>query len=232
MEADSFDISLEHYFSPLSYVSAGVFYKKINGFPFGRDECVVIPGAPTPLTTQCSNPNQYTLTIRDNAENGSAKGIEVAGQTFFDFLPGPFSNFGVAGSFTYLTTKNPIRINNQLVDTPMPFQSKYNWSASGMYEDDFMSARVVYTYRSDFILFGIDPWPIWGRYVKGYGILDAAVNFSLPHDLTLSFTASNITNEGPDRYSGEPGAFATDFQAQHFVNGRVFGVGLRYTFGG
>lgn len=232
LEADSFDISLEHYFSPLSYVSAGVFYKKINGFPFGRDECVVIPNAPAPQTTQCASPNQYTLTIRDNAENGSAKGIEVAGQTFFDFLPGPFSNFGVAGSFTYLTTKNPIRINNQLVDTPMPFQSKYNWSASGMYEDDFMSARVVYTYRSDFILFGIDPWPIWGRYVKGYGILDAAVNFSLPHDLTLSFTASNITNEGPDRYAGEPGAHATDFQNQHFVNGRVFGVGLRYTFGG
>ena len=230
--ADSFDISLEHYFSPLSYVSAGVFYKKIDGFPFGRQECVTIPLAPAPQATDCADPAQYTLTIRDNAEKGNAKGIEVAGQTFFDFLPGPLSNFGVAGSFTYLETKNPILMSGQIVDTPMPFQSKYNWSASGMYEDDFMSARVVYTYRSDFVLFGIDPWPIWGRYVKGYGILDAAVNFSLPHDLTLSFTASNITNQGPNRHAGEPGAYATDFQNQHFVNGRVFGVGLRYKFGG
>lgn len=232
LKADSFDISLEHYFSPLSYVSAGVFYKKIKGFPFGRQQCASIPFAPVPTQTDCADPTQYTLTIRDNAEKGSAKGIELAGQTFFDFLPGPLEHFGVAGSFTYLTTKNPVPIFGELVDTPMPFQSKYNWSASGMYEDDFMSARVVYTYRSDFVLFGIDQWPSFGRYVKGYGILDAAVNFNLPHNFTLSFTASNITNQGPNRYVGEPGGYASDFQNQYYVNGRVFGVGLRYKFGG
>jgi outer membrane receptor protein involved in Fe transport len=32
--------------------------------------------------------------------------------------------------------------------------------------------------------------------VKGYGILDAAVNFTLPDNFTLSLTASNITNNG------------------------------------
>ncbi|GGC14502.1 TonB-dependent receptor [Novosphingobium endophyticum] len=232
LKADSFDVSLEHYFSPLSYVSAGIFYKKINGFPFGRQACATIPLAPVPTETECDDPAQYTLTIRDNAEKGNARGIELAGQTFFDFLPGAFKNFGVAGSFTYLKTKNPVPMSGETVDTPMPFQSKINWSASGMYEDDFMSARVVYTYRSDFVLFGIDSWPIWGRYVKGYGILDAAVNFNLPHNFTLSFTASNITNQGPNRYVGEPGAFATDFQNQHYVNGRVFGAGIRYKFGG
>lgn len=232
LKADSFDISLEHYFSPLSFISAGVFYKSIKGFPFGRPECTSLPFAPTPAATPCADPNQYEISIKDNAEKGNAKGIELSGQTFFDFLPGAFKNFGVAGSFTYLTTKNPVMIFGELVDTPMPFQSKYNWSASGMYEDDFMSARVVYTYRSDFVLFGIDASPSWGRYVKGYGILDAALNFNLPHNFTLSFTASNITNQGPNRYVGEPGGYASDFQNQYYVNGRVFGVGLRYKFGG
>lgn len=232
LKADSFDLSLEHYFSPSSYVSAGLFYKGINGFPFGRQQCMTIPVAPTPAVTPCADPTQYEVTIRDNAEKGSAKGIELAGQTFFDFLPGPLQHFGVAGSFTYLKTKNPVMFNGELVDTPMAFQSKYNWSASGMYEDDFMSARVVYTYRSDFVLFGVDAWPSWGRYVKGHGILDAAVNFNLPHNFTLSFTASNITNQAPHRYVGEPGGYASDFQNQHYINGRVFGVGLRYKFGG
>lgn len=232
LKADSFDISLEHYFAPTSYISAGVFYKKLKGFPFGRQECATIPLAPTPLRTQCSDPSQYSLTIRDAAEGGNVKGFELAGQTFFDFMPGPLQNFGVAGSFTYLTTKNPVLMNGEIVETPMPFQSKYSWSASGMYEDDFMSARVVYTYRSDFVLFGIDAWPSWGRYVKGYGILDAAVNFNLPHNFTLSFTASNLTNQGPNRYVGEPGGYASDFQNQYYTNGRVFGVGLRYKFGG
>ena len=232
LKADSFDLSLEHYFSPLSYVSAGVFYKKIKGFPFGRQSCATIPLAPTPLTTDCSDPAQYTLTVRDAAQSGNVKGLEIAGQTFFDFLPGPLEHFGVAGSFTYLATKNPTTIFDEVVDTPMAFQSKYSWTASGMYEDDFMSARLVYTYRSDFVLFGIDPWPSGGRYVKGYGVLDAAVNFNLPHNFTLSFTASNITNQGPNRYVGEPGGYASDFQNQYFVNGRVFGAGIRYKFGG
>lgn len=233
LQADSFDLSLEHYFSAGSYVSAAVFYKKIDGFPFGRQQCATIPLAPTPQTTNCDDPSQYTLTISDNAEKGSAKGVEIAGQGFFEFLPGVLKNFGASGSFTYLKTKNPINMPGiGIVNTPMPFQSKYAWSTGGMYEDKFMSARLVYTYRSDFILFGIDPWPIWGRYVKGYGILDAAVNFNLPYNFTLSFTASNLTNNGPHRYVGEPGPKATNFQNQHFVNGRVFGAGLRWKFGG
>jgi iron complex outermembrane recepter protein len=232
LQATSYDLSLEHYFSSASYVSAGIFYKKIDGFPFGRTECTTIPLAPTPLTTTCPTPGQYSLVISDNAQPGSAKGLEIAGQTFFDFLPGMLKNFGASGSFAYLKTKNPILLSGKVVDTPMPFQSNYAWSASGMYEDKFMSARLVYTYRSDFVLFNIDPWPIWGRYVKGYGILDAAVNFNLPYNFTFSLTASNITNNGPHRYVGEPGHYATDFQNQHYVNGRVFGAGLRYKFGG
>jgi iron complex outermembrane receptor protein len=232
LQAASYDLSLEHYFTSASYVSAGVFYKKIDGFPFGRTECTSIPLAPTPSITTCQDPTQYSLVVNDNAEKGSAKGLEIAGQAFFEFLPGMLKNFGASGSFAYLKTKNPILLNGKFVNTPMPFQSKYAWSASGMYEDKFMSARLVYTYRSDFVLFNIDPWPIWGRYVKGYGILDAAVNFNLPYNFTLSLTASNITNNGPHRYVGEPGRYATNFQNQHYVNGRVFGAGLRYKFGG
>jgi TonB-dependent receptor len=232
LKADSFDLSLEHYFSPISYVSAGLFYKKIQGFPFGRQQCMNVPGAPVPTTTPCTDPTQYQVTIRDNAEKGSAKGIEIAGQGFFEFLPGILKNFGAAGSFAYLQTKNPVLMNGAFVNTPMPFQSKYAWSASGMYEDKFMSARLVYTYRSDFVLFNIDPWPSWGRYVKGYGILDAAVNFNLPKGFVLSLTASNITNSSPNRYAGEPGKYASDFQVQPYLNGRVFGAGLRWKFGG
>jgi TonB-dependent receptor len=232
LRANSFDLSLEHYFSPVSYVSVGLFYKDIEGFPFGRPQCMNVPFAPTPTVTPCENPNQYEITIADNAESGNARGIEVAGQAFFDFLPGVLGNFGAAGSFAYLKTRNPVNIGGEIVNTPMPFQSKYSWSLSGLYEDDFMSARLVYTYRSDFVLFGIDPWPSWGRYVGGYGILDAAVNFNLPHGFTLSLNASNLLNKGPHRYSGEPGDFASDFQVQHFVNGRNFGIGIRYRFGG
>lgn len=231
LEADSFDLSLEKYFSDISYASLGVFYKDIDGFPFGRQECRGIPSAPAAPSTSPCGAGQYQVTVRDNAEKGSAQGVELAFQTFFDFLPGIWQNFGAAGSYTYLETENPVLLNGNVVDTPMPFQSDTNWSLSGLFENELMSARVVYTYRDDFVLFGIDPWPSWGRYVKGYGILDAAVNFNLPYNLTLSLNASNLTDQGPDRYSGEPNGYTSPFEVQHFINGRVFGIGIRHNFG-
>jgi TonB-dependent receptor len=231
LEADSYDVSLEKYFSDINYVSLGVFYKDIDGFPFGRQECRPLPFAPTAPSNSPCGVGQYQVTVRDNAEKGSAQGVEFAFQTFFDFLPGIWHNFGAAGSYTYIETDNPVLMNGRIVNTPMPFQSDNNWSLSGLFENNFMSARVVYTYRDDFVLFGIDPWPSYGRYVKGYGILDAAVNFNLPYSLTLSLNASNLTDQGPDRYSGEPGGYTSPFEVQHFINGRVFGIGLRHKFG-
>lgn len=230
--ADSFDLSFEHYFGLANYVSLGLFYKDINGFINRLPECITLPGSPAPATTQCENRSQYLITRPVNAGSGYAKGVEIGFQTFFDFLPGALKHFGAAGSYTYLKTNNSVAIGGKLVDTPMPFQSTHNWSLAGLYEDSLLSARVVYTYRSDFVLFGVAANPIDGRYVKGYGMLDASVNFNLPHGFQLSFTASNLTNEGTDRYVGEPGAAATGYERQHFMNGRIYGVGLRYKFGG
>ena len=234
-KADSYDVSLEHYFGAANYVSVDGFYKKIDGFFSGITQCTTVSTAP-PYTGQTSNncpAGQYSVTQTVNALQGSAKGVEATLQTFFDFdfVPSVFHNFGVAASYTYVKTKNPILIGGVKVVTPQPFTSKNSWSVAGLYENKLLSARVVYTYRSDFVLFGISNNPIDGRYVKGYGILDASVNFNLPHNFGLSLTASNILNQGSNRYVGEPGDYATPFERQHYMNGRIFGASLRYKLG-
>ena len=234
-KADSYDISLEHYFGAANYLSLDGFYKKIDGFFSGITQCETVSTAP-PYSGQASNScpaGEYQVTQTVNALQGTAKGVEATLQTFFDydFVPRLFHNFGVAASYTYVKTKNPILINAVIVTTPQPFTSKNSWSVAGLYENSLLSARLVYTYRSDFVLFGISNNPIDGRYVKGYGILDASVNFNLPHNFGLSLTASNILNQGSNRYVGEPGIYATQFERQHYVNGRIFGASLRYKLG-
>lgn len=72
--------------------------------------------------------------------------------------------------------------------------------------------------------------PIDGRYVKGYGLLDASINLKLPANFSLSLNASNLTNAAPNRYVGEPG-ISTNVERQHFDNGRNFSATLRYSFG-
>lgn len=232
--ADSYDISLEHYFGRANYVSINPFYKRIDGFFSGVEECVTLSTAPAynGLTSNnCSN-GQYRVTRTINAAKGSAKGVEIAGQTFFDydFVPDYLQGFGVSASFTYVETKNPLTLNGVRTVMRQPFSSKYNYSLTGMYEDDFVQARLVYTYRSEQILFSVSPNPIDGRYIKGYGLLDASVSFNVAEDLSVAVNASNLTNAAPNRYVGEPGLM-TGVERQRFVNGRVFGASMRYSFG-
>jgi TonB-dependent receptor len=233
--ADSFDLSLEKYFSSTAYASAAVFYKKVDGFVLGVDSCVTVPNVPaySGTTVNSCPAGQYRITTSVNAEKGSAKGVELAAQTFFDFLPEPFQDFGVQGSFSYVKTELPLLLNGRRVVERQPFQSNVSWNLAALYENDRVSARVVYTYRSDFILFGASANPVDGRYIKGYGLLDASVNFNLRKDLTLSLTASNILNKAPNRYVGEPdNGYDTPILRQAFLNGRIVGVSLRYKFGG
>jgi iron complex outermembrane recepter protein len=237
LRAYSYDLSLEKYFGPTSYVSAAAFYKKVDGFPVGVESCQTVATAQpyTGVTPNNCPTGQFRITQTQNADPGFAKGVELAAQTFFDYdiLPAFLHDFGVQGSYTWVKTELPILINGQVVKMRQPFQSDQNWSLAGLYENRKVSARLVYTYRSDYVLFGISPNPIDGRYLKGYGLLDASVNLNLRDDLTLSLTASNLTNKAPIRYVGEPdNGYDTDILRQYFMNGRVYGVSLRYKFGG
>lgn len=181
----------------------------------------------------CSG-GQYLVTRTVNAQQGWAKGVEVAAQSFldYDFVPEYLHNFGASASFTYVDTKNPVLLSSGIVvNSVQPFTSKYNYSLTGMYEDDFMSARIVYTYRSraQFTAIGLNP--VDSRYIQAFGLLDASLNFNLPEGFQISLTASNLTNAAPNRFYGEPGYY-TVVERQHYVNGRVFGAALRWKFGG
>ncbi|MGK6356356.1 TonB-dependent receptor [Sphingomonas sp. DT-207] len=233
-KGDNFDISLEHYFSPVNYAAVALFYKDIKGFFSGISQCETVPTYPaySGVTPNNCPAGQYMITQTVNAADGWAKGAEISAQTFFDygFMPKFLHSFGASGSFTYVDTKNPLILNGILTDTPQPFTSKYNWTASGFYEDDFLSARLVYTYRSEAILFGVSPNPIDGRYIRSFGLLDASMSFKLTPNVSLSLTAENLTNVAADRFVGEPD-LRTGIERQHFVNGRNYSATLRVRFG-
>lgn len=234
--ADSYDLSIEHYFNKTNYLALGLFDKEIKGFFSGIAECQTVPTAPAytgTIPNSCPS-GQYLITRSVNAQDGHARGVELSGQYFFDPSMGPLANFGVSASYTYVDTSNPINIGSvtaqRIIDSMQPMVSRNSYALTGMYEDKKMSARVVYTWRSDQVLFGVSANPIDGRYVGAYGILDASFNYELAPGLTLSVNGSNLTNQGLNRYVGEPGTYATGIERQHYANGRFYSVGLRYKF--
>lgn len=232
--ADSFDLSLERYFTPTNYVALGLFDKQIKDAPNAIISCQTLDQAYTgTIGNGCSN-GQWAVTQAVNSLKGYARGAELSGQYFFDAKAGWLQNFGASASYTYVTTSIPVNFGSAAVPRIVPasqaFVSKRNYTLAGMYEDSTMSARLTYTWRSDQVLFGVSANPIDGRYIGAYGILDAAFNYKLTQSLSLSVNAMNLTNRGLNRYVGEPGAYATGLERQHYDNGRAFTVGLRYKF--
>jgi TonB-dependent receptor len=235
--ADSFDISLEHYFNKTNYASLALFDKEIKDFPNGVISCETLTNVPAytgVFENGCAG-GQYSMVKSVNSEKGYARGFEVAGQYFFDSSHGILNNFGVSASYSYVKTSNPVNFGTaaapRIVDTMQPFVSKNNFSLTGMYEDSKLSARLAYTWRSPSVLFNVDPFPIWARYIKSYGLLDGSLSYQLSDELTVRFNAKNILNKAANRAIGEPGTNETPMEFQHFYNGRTFSLGLNYKFG-
>jgi len=232
--ADSFDLSVERYFTPTNYVALGLFDKEIKDAPNAILSCQTLSQAYTgTVSNGCSN-GQFAVTQAVNSLKGYARGMELSGQYFFDAKAGWLQNFGASSSYTYVKSAIPVNFGTaalpRIVEGQQAFVSKHNFTLAGMYEDSSMSARMTYTWRSDQVLFGMAANPIDGRYIHAYGILDAAFNYKLSKSLTLSANAMNLTNRGLNRYVGEPGAYATGLERQHYDNGRAFTLGLRYKF--
>jgi TonB-dependent receptor len=234
--ANSIDLSLERYFSATNYASFAVFNKDINGFFSTVARCMTVPFAPpyAGSNNTCTN-GQYLISQSVNAAKGYARGVEVSGQWFFNNGDSWLNNFGVSGTYTYVKTSNPVNVGTATapvyITTPQPFASKNSYSISGLYEDNKVSARLVYTWRSSQLWGGVNSLnPMGSGYIKAYGLLDASFNYAFDDHLTLAVNASNLTNQAPNRFIGEAQSTETGQELQHFANGRTFSLGLRYKF--
>jgi len=233
--ADSYDLSFERYFSPTNYVALGLFDKKIDGFFSSLARCMTVPNAaPYGSNNNGCTDGQYLVSKNVNAAKGYARGVELSGQWFFNGADSWLKNFGVAGSYTYVDTSAPLNIGTPaapvFIETQQLLVSKNSYSLTGMYEDNKLSARLVYTWRSSEARSYNALTPLASTYIADYGLLDASLSYAIDEHLTLSVNGSNLTNKANNRYTGEVQTMETNREYSHYDNGRVFSLGLRYKF--
>jgi len=218
LRSKSFDLSLEYYLSPSAYVYAAGFYKKVDGFiqvVVNDTEPVSLPDFPTYTTARVSRPQ--------NGDNGTIKGFEIGGQTFFDFLPGLLSGFGIQANYTYVDSKVP----GPVIGTTLPLTGLSKHSANGVlfYEKGKFRARVAYNWRDDFLETaqggGAGALPVFN---KSFGTLDASIGYRFNDHLDLSIDASNLTRARLDSYFG----FKDRPRASNIFDRRI-GIVLRAT---
>ncbi len=190
IKSDAFDVTLEYYVSNNASITAAAFYRKIDGY-----------------IQVYSQPEEYLgdtwLVNRPrNTGSGTLKGVELAYQQFFDFLPGALSGFGAQINGTYIEgeTEDPINGGKQRIVNV----SKYSYNVVAIYEKYGISARLAYNWRSSFV----DSYNSGGTQASTIvadptGQLDFSASYDVTPAITLTFDATNITDRTyQDRFKG------------------------------
>ncbi|HLM47690.1 MAG TPA: TonB-dependent receptor, partial [Myxococcaceae bacterium] len=129
---------------------------------------------------------------------GSIQGFEASLGSFFDFLPGWMSGFGVYGNVTHLADQQafPTGFQLELGETGrIPNVSPWSYNLVAMYEREKISARLAYNYRSRWITSYVqNPTGdgFTGEYVDGVSRLDFSGSYSPWENISFTFDASNI----------------------------------------
>lgn len=202
IEADQFDLTLEYYFGRASSFTTTAFYKKFNNY--------IQSGTYNLTVTNNGVTRDVLVTGPMNGDGASIKGVEVAFQTFFDFLPGWLSGFGVQANYTFVDN-NGIETINLTSETgggtsgggvsydttavranALEGISKHSYNLVGMYEKGPVSVRVAYNWRSQYLVTAIDccvGLPIWQ---DGNGYLDASLRLKLFRQFEFIVQGSNL----------------------------------------
>lgn len=210
--SNQIDAGLEWYFKPGSILAAAVFYKDItnNLITSLNTETRVNPDTNQPVEIQFSTPQ--------NGQDAKIKGLEVSYQQ-------NFGNFGTVVNYTYTDAstsqeRDPIgRPNSGLVAGA----SKHIVNVIGFYEDERLSARIAYNYRSSFL----NEIPYFGAEIatEGFSQLDFSGGYRLTDWAELSVEAINLLNSKTRSYNQIP-----ERAELIYTNDRRFlaGVNLRF----
>jgi TonB-dependent receptor len=203
VKSDNADLSLEYYFGRQNALTAGAFYRRVDGYIQTVTDAEVING----ITYQVTRPS--------NAPSGKIDGAELSYTQFLDFLPAWLQGMGVQANATY--------VNGDFQNI-----SKWSYNVVGIYEMGPASMRVAYNWRSGFNAGGtpggaqpLEPLII---YAKSQPWLDLSASYRIVDSLTLTFDATNLLNSYYQDYFGNQTVFPRD--TRRFD--RQYSLGIRY----
>ena len=215
-EADQYDVSLEWYHGEDAAIVGALFYKDIKSF---ITDSVTTQNfninTASPPSLACTNVGTdlwscpFTVNVRSNGGGGKVQGAELA-------INQPIgAGFGINANYTY----SDASADN---GDPIPGNSKNTYNLVGYYEVPVFSARLAYTYRSDFFV-TFDRSTELNQ--KAFGQLDASVQWNATDNIALTLDAQNQTDEKIEQYAG-----STTRPRAGYDNGRVYYAGVRFKY--
>jgi len=194
------DATLEWYFAPKSLLSVALFYMDFSSYiDYG-----VAPVRFFDTTHHVFATYDITSPVNIGAKN---KGIELGWQ---QPVWGPF---GAVANYTYTDGKTSS-------GAEMVGNSKNTYNLEAYFDNDVLSARLAWTYRSSFLA-GLNS--SFAQHEDGVGDLAASINWRYDRNLTFTFDALNLNNPTL-KYYGQN----RDQMEALYSSGRQFYLGLRW----
>lgn len=222
IKTKNLDGTIEWYFSRTGSLTLSAFYRKLDGYIQTYSEVEFFPTGPGGAL------QSYQVSRPRNTEDGSLKGVEIAYQQFFDFLPGPLSGFGAQANFTYADGEveaPPVAGQPTVMQRITPI-SKYSYNLVAMYEKYGLSARLAYNWRSKYVDSYANNIPGGLIEVAPVAFLDFSASYDITPQITITVDATNLLNE---TYQDSFGGYeATPRDTRQYD--RTFGAGVRFRF--
>ena len=216
--ANQAEVAVEWYSDNQDAASFAIFYKDIKSFITDQpvDRVLQITAA-TPPNAACTpsgtTPNlfdcPFTINERTNGGGGQVLGAEIAGVWTFD------NGFGLQANYTYTDSE----ADN---GDPLPGASDDQFNVTAFYENNVISARLAYTFRSEFFVTFDRSTQLDQDSLES---LDASVQYNINDNWALTFDAVNLTDEEIRQFAG------TDLRPRAvYENGRLYWFGVRINY--
>ena len=129
-----------------------------------------------------------------NVDGAGIRGVELAAQRDFTFLPAPFDHLGLVANATYADGHSPAIINGVSVDLPLINLSKYSANVTLYYETARWGVRLSEAYRSQYL----DSAGSYGNVGEGYkptNNLDFSAHYNINKQLKITLEGINLTDQ-------------------------------------
>lgn len=182
----SYDISAEWYFSPVGSLTMTLFKKDFKA---------LITNGATLRTFESDTGTTAITEVRgpSNVEKGTMEGFEFTYQQTFDFLPAPFDGLGAQATYTYVDASDLLAPTNTVQRSPfadnlsLPGVSEDTINLVAFYENEKVSARLAYNWRSEFLLTPRDDiFPFSPIIGEDTGQLDGSIFYNFDNFFNLT----------------------------------------------
>ena len=205
------DISIEWYPNCLTAARVDVFNKQIRNEIVYNTNSVeeTVPSSIGSINESVISDSDYNAT-----KLATLTGVEIAGRTYFDVLPGALKGLGVEANYSIINSHSPGTLasgmdGDPITGLPIVGLSQTNYNIELLYDLGLWDARVAYSWRSKYLATttgngttGSYLSPITGAtiayslpiFAAATGQLDAHISYKINGHIAVAFDGSNLTN--------------------------------------